>query len=109
MTELSRINQMNFDLGGFDAPYFHANTQKIQIRLISPSEFFYFALFIPIFICLAVLKLNVDFVTMLIGRKARDSCGSTVQGRPRRRKAPRRLPGPPAESEAPGAEINSQV
>ncbi|TDK63138.1 hypothetical protein E2K98_06705 [Bacillus salipaludis] len=35
-----------------------------------------------------------------------DSCGSTGQGRPRRSKATRRLPGTPAESEAPGAEIN---
>ncbi|PFP28714.1 hypothetical protein COJ96_12940 [Bacillus sp. AFS073361] len=37
-----------------------------------------------------------------------DSCGRTGQGRPHRRLAPRRLPGPPAESEAPGVEINGQ-
>jgi hypothetical protein len=37
-----------------------------------------------------------------------DSCGSTGQGRPRRSAATRRLPGTPAESEAPGTEINRQ-
>jgi len=38
-----------------------------------------------------------------------DSCGRTGQGRPRRSAATRRLPGPPAESEAPGVEINRQI
>jgi hypothetical protein len=41
--------------------------------------------------------------------RCEDSCGSTGQGRPRRSEATRRLPGTPAESEAPGAEINRPI
>ena len=58
----------------------------------------------------AVLKVIIDFKAYVdwSGRRE-DSCGRTGQGRPRRRLTPRRLPGPPAESEAPGVEINSPV
>jgi hypothetical protein len=42
-------------------------------------------------------------------RKARRLLREDGAGETHRRLAPRRLPGPPAESEAPGAEINSQV
>jgi hypothetical protein len=41
--------------------------------------------------------------------RSEDSCGSTGQGRPHRSEATRRLPGTPAESEAPGAQINRHV
>jgi hypothetical protein len=57
-----------------------------------------------------MLKHIVDFNNQVdwSGRRE-DSRGRTGQWRPRRRLAPRRLHGPPAESEAPGAEINRQV
>jgi hypothetical protein len=48
-----------------------------------------------------MLKFSVDW-----NGGCEDSCGSTGQGRPRRSKATRRLPDTPAESEAPGVEIN---
>jgi hypothetical protein len=58
----------------------------------------------------AVLKVIVDFyIPVDWNGRREDSCGRTGQGRPHRRIAPRRLPGPPAESEAPGVGINSQV
>jgi hypothetical protein len=52
---------------------------------------------------------NVDFRTLLICAEGarllqEDGTGETPQAL-----APRRLPEPPAESEAPGAQINSQV
>jgi len=70
----------------------------------------------PSSFCMAVLKVIVDFIDMLIGAEgARSSkmlsyilravliheaysmsCGRTGPGRPQRRLAPRRLPGPPA-------------
>ncbi|MFL6556837.1 MAG: hypothetical protein ACJ8MO_12040, partial [Bacillus sp. (in: firmicutes)] len=67
--------------------------------------------------------LNIDFTTyfyyLLVELKVfiekhsvdwsgrhEDSCGRTGLGRPHRCVAPRRLHGPPAESEAPGAQIN---
>ena len=56
-----------------------------------------------------MLKVSVDFCTLLIGAEgAKTPAGERGKG-PRRSNAPRRLPGPPAESEATGAEINSQV
>ena len=46
---------------------------------------------------------------MLIGVEGtKTPAGGRVQGRTRRRLAPEEAPGPPAESEVPGAEINSQ-
>jgi hypothetical protein len=59
---------------------------------------------------MAVLKVIVDFVTLLIGaesaRLLREyGTGETPQTLKRRR----RLPEPPAESEALGAEINRKV
>ena len=58
----------------------------------------------------ALLKENIDIRTLLIcAESARllqeDGTGETPQAL----LAPRRLPGPPAESEAPGAQINSPV
>ncbi|TDK58868.1 hypothetical protein E2K98_21915 [Bacillus salipaludis] len=50
--------------------------------------------------------LYADFLPVDWSGKCEDSCGSTGLGRPRRSEATRRLPGTPAESEAPGAEIN---
>jgi hypothetical protein len=46
----------------------------------------------------------------LIGAEgAKTPAGGRGRGDPAGALAPRRLPGPPAESEAPEAEINSQV
>ncbi|SDM00395.1 hypothetical protein SAMN05443253_101436 [Bacillus sp. OK048] len=82
------------------------------------------------FIKMAVLKVIVDFITMLIFAEgarllenaiAFSSCvgrfedvnqcpaGGRDRGDPAGALAPRRLPEPPAESEAPGAKINSLV
>jgi hypothetical protein len=54
-----------------------------------------------------VLKQYVNFGTLLIGAEGtrllrEDGAGETPQAL----KAPRRLPGPPAESEVPGVESN---
>jgi hypothetical protein len=54
--------------------------------------------------CVAILY--VDLAPVDWSGRCEDSCGSTGQGRPRRSEATRRLPEPPAESEASGAEIN---
>ena len=51
-----------------------------------------------------------DFATLLIGAEgAKTPAGVRGRGDPTGAIAPRRLPGPPAESEAPGAQINRQV
>jgi hypothetical protein len=55
------------------------------------------------------LKVLIEYYTDDWSGRREDSCGSTGQGRPRRSKATRRLPGTPAESEAPGAQINRLV
>ncbi|WP_335489217.1 hypothetical protein [Neobacillus niacini] len=59
---------------------------------------------------MAVLKGNVVLITLLIcaeGTRLLQEDGAG--GDPAGALAPRRLPGPPAESEVPGAQINSQV
>ena len=51
--------------------------------------------------------LIIDFGALLIGAKgAKTPAGVRGRGDPAGTLVPRRLPGPPAESEAPGAEIN---
>ncbi|PGY13810.1 hypothetical protein COE25_04065 [Bacillus sp. AFS031507] len=54
------------------------------------------------------MKFFIEYYTVDWSGRREDSCGSTGQGRPRRSEATRRLPGTPAESEAPGAQINRQ-
>jgi hypothetical protein len=57
-----------------------------------------------------VLKVSVDIVTMLIGAEGTRLLREYGTGEtPQARNSPRRLPEPPAESEAPGAEINKLV
>ncbi|SDM02886.1 hypothetical protein SAMN05443253_101526 [Bacillus sp. OK048] len=63
-----------------------------------------------LFFLKAVLKVNVDFITMLIfAEGARLLQEDGAGGDPAGASAPRRLPGPPAESVAHGAQINNQV
>ena len=51
-----------------------------------------------------------DLATLLIGAEgAKTPAGVRGRGDPTGAIAPRRLPGTPAESEAPGAQINGQV
>jgi len=57
-----------------------------------------------------VLKVNVDFRTLLIcaeGARLLQEYGAGET--PQAHLAPRRLPATPAESEAPGAQINSLI
>ncbi|MDN3019562.1 hypothetical protein PH210_25695 [Paenibacillus sp. BSR1-1] len=59
---------------------------------------------------LTFFKGYVDFETLLIGAEgAKTPAGVRGRGDPGGAKAPRRLPGTPAESKAPGAQINNQV
>ena len=62
------------------------------------------------FFRLTKLKLIIDFNPLLIGAEgAKTPAGVRGRGDPTGAIAPRRLPEPPAESEAPGAQINRQV
>jgi hypothetical protein len=57
-----------------------------------------------------VLKLNIDIGTLLIcAEGTKTPAGGRDRGDPAGALAPRRLPEPPAESEVPGAQINSLV
>jgi len=59
---------------------------------------------------MAMLKVSVDFCTLLtFAAGTKTPAGVRYRGDPAGAKAPRRLPEPPAESEVPGAEINSHV
>jgi hypothetical protein len=55
------------------------------------------------------LKYFIDTAPLIGAEGAKTPAGVRGRGDPAGAKAPRRLPGTPAESEAPGAQINSPV
>jgi hypothetical protein len=60
------------------------------------------------FFTLDMLKVIVDLLTLLIGAEGARLLREYGAGETPQALAPRRLPGTPAESEAPGAQINNQ-